>query len=68
MVDLQILVIGHVDREPVDALLWDPMPGGSGLLERLCQRFEDVTGMRQGRVVLVRLADEIDPEPASVSP
>ena len=42
MDDLQILVIGHVDREPVDAVLWDPMPGGSGLLERLCQRFEDV--------------------------
>ena len=42
MDDLQILVIGHVDREPVDALLWDPMPGGSGLLDRLCERFEDV--------------------------
>ena len=40
--DLQILVIGHVDREEVDALLWDPMPGGSGLLERLCERFEEV--------------------------
>ena len=42
MDDLQILVIGHVDRKPVDALLWDPMPGGSGLLDRLCERFEDV--------------------------
>ena len=42
MDDLQILVIGHVDRELVDALLWDPMPGGSGLLDRLCERFEDV--------------------------
>ena len=40
--DLQILVVGHVDREPVDALLWDPMPGGSGLLDRLCERFDDV--------------------------
>ena len=40
--DLQILVVGHVDREPVDALLWDPMPGGSGLLDRLCARFDDV--------------------------
>ena len=35
--DLQILVIGHVDRDEVDALLWDPMPGGSGLLDQLCE-------------------------------
>ena len=42
MDDLQILVIGHVDREDVDALLWDPMPGGSGLLERLCEHFEEI--------------------------
>ena len=41
--DLQILVIGHVDREEVDAVLWDPMPGGSGLLEQLCDQFEEVT-------------------------
>jgi ATP-dependent helicase YprA (DUF1998 family) len=40
--DLQILVIGHVDREEVDALLWDPMPGGSGLLEQICARFEEI--------------------------
>ena len=31
MDDLQVLVIGHVDREQVDGLLWDPMPGGSGV-------------------------------------
>ena len=42
MEDLQILVIGHVDREEVDGLLWDPMPGGSGLLDRLCERFADI--------------------------
>lgn len=42
MDDLQILVIGHVEREEVDALLWDPMPGGSGLLERLCERFGEI--------------------------
>ncbi len=42
MDDLQILVVGHVDREDVDALLWDPMPGGSGLLERLCDRFGEI--------------------------
>ena len=40
--DLQILVIGHVDRDGVDGLLWDPMPGGSGLLNRICERFCDV--------------------------
>ena len=42
MDDLQILVIGHVERTEVDGLLWDPMPGGSGLPERLCGRFEEV--------------------------
>lgn len=41
MEDLQILVIGHVDRDEVDGLLWDPMPGGSGLLDQLCERFEE---------------------------
>lgn len=43
--DLQILVVGHVDREEVDALLWDPMPGGSGLLDQLCQRFGEITAV-----------------------
>ncbi len=43
--DLQILIIGHVDRDEVDALLWDPMPGGSGLLDQICARFEDVAGI-----------------------
>ncbi len=42
MEDLQILVIGHVDRDEVDALLWDPMPGGSGLLERLRDHFKEI--------------------------
>lgn len=42
MEDLQILVIGHVDREEVDALLWDPMPGGSGLLDQICERFGEI--------------------------
>ncbi len=40
--DLQILVIGKVDRPQVNALLWDPMPGGSGLLDQLVVRFQDV--------------------------
>jgi ATP-dependent helicase YprA (DUF1998 family)/SOS-response transcriptional repressor LexA len=42
MEDLQILVIGHVDRDEVDALLWDPMPGGSGLLDQICRRFDEI--------------------------
>ena len=42
MDDLQVLVVGHMNEDAVDALLWDPMPGGSGLLERLCGRFEEV--------------------------
>jgi len=41
--DLQVLVVGHVERETLDALLWDPMPGGSGLTGRLVERFEEVT-------------------------
>jgi hypothetical protein len=40
--DLQILVVGHVDRDTVDALLWDPMPGGSGLLDQICNRFAEI--------------------------
>ncbi|MEZ5126635.1 MAG: DEAD/DEAH box helicase [Thermoleophilia bacterium] len=40
--DLQVLVIGHVDRDEVDALLWDPMPGGSGLLDQILGRFDEV--------------------------
>ena len=42
MDDLQVLVIGHVDRDEVDAVLWDPMPGGSGLLDQLCTRFPEI--------------------------
>ena len=41
--DLQVLVVGHVERETLDALLWDPMPGGSGLTGRLVERFEEIT-------------------------
>ncbi len=45
MDDLQILIIAHVDRDEVDALLWDPMPGASGLLDQLCERFEAITAV-----------------------
>lgn len=40
--DLQLLVIGHVDRDTVDGLLWDPMPGGSGLIEQILSNFADI--------------------------
>ena len=40
--DLQILVIGHVDRDDVDAVLWDPMPGGSGLLVQILDNFTQI--------------------------
>ncbi|MCC6356514.1 MAG: DUF1998 domain-containing protein, partial [Verrucomicrobiae bacterium] len=40
--DLQVLCVPHLDRQTVDALLFDPMPGGSGLLEQLIARWSDV--------------------------
>jgi hypothetical protein len=40
--DLDILVIRHPGGEIADALLYDPMPGGSGLLEQICARFGEV--------------------------
>ena len=40
--DLQILCIPHLDRDTVDAILYDPMPGGSGLLEQMVERWTEV--------------------------
>jgi len=40
--DLQILALGHAGEDRVDVLLYDPMPGGSGLLDQLVQRWEEV--------------------------
>ena len=40
--DLHTLVIGHVDRDDVDGILWDPMPGGSGLLQQLQANFQQI--------------------------
>jgi SOS-response transcriptional repressor LexA len=40
--DLQVLVVGQLDRDEVDAYLWDPMPGGSGLIDQMCERFGEV--------------------------
>jgi hypothetical protein len=45
MEDLQLLVIGAVDRDEVQALLWDPMPGGSGLLQQMIQHFYQIVSI-----------------------
>lgn len=42
--DLQILAVGHPGCESVDMILYDPMAGGSGLLEHLLTRWAEVTG------------------------
>lgn len=40
--DLQVLVIGRAGSQTVSGLLYDPMPGGSGLLEQIRARFSEV--------------------------
>jgi ATP-dependent helicase YprA (DUF1998 family)/SOS-response transcriptional repressor LexA len=40
--DLQVLVMGQVGSEQVDAMLYDPMPGGSGLLWQICESFDEI--------------------------
>lgn len=47
MEDLQIIVISEIGSDVVSGLLWDPMPGGSGLLQRLCERFDEVVRVAQ---------------------
>lgn len=41
--DLQVMVIGHIETEAVDAYLWDPMPGGSGLIQQILADFDLVS-------------------------
>jgi ATP-dependent helicase YprA (DUF1998 family)/SOS-response transcriptional repressor LexA len=40
--DLDILVIARPGADEILGLLYDPMPGGSGLLDQLCGRFPEV--------------------------
>ena len=40
--DLQLLGIGKSGEQGMDLLVYDPMPGGSGLLEQLAQRWDEV--------------------------
>lgn len=49
--DLQIVGIRQPGEESIDILLYDPMPGGSGLLEHLAGRWEEV---RQSALLIVR--------------
>lgn len=40
--DVQVQVVGRGGSEQVDGLLYDPMPGGSGLLEQALERWPEV--------------------------
>ena len=40
--DLQIIALGRPGEKALDVLLYDPMPGGSGLLEQLVERWSEV--------------------------
>lgn len=40
--DLQIITFGQPGKEQVDVALYDPMPGGSGLLEQILNTWEDI--------------------------
>ena len=40
--DLEVLVIGQPGSDQATALLFDPMPGGSGLLQQIVARFKEV--------------------------
>lgn len=40
--DLQVLAVGQPGTPTTDVVLYDPMPGGSGLLEQILLRWEDV--------------------------
>ncbi len=42
LADLQVLVIPHYENELVDAYLYDPMPGGSGLLQQIIDKFSSI--------------------------
>jgi len=48
--DLQVQVFGKPASEMVDALLYDPMPGGSGLLEQVLEHWPQVVAAAHGLV------------------
>ena len=49
--DLQLLAVGTPGQEARTVLLYDPMPGGSGLLDQMIERWEEVTA---GALALAR--------------
>ena len=40
--DLEVLVVGCSGSDEVNGILYDPMPGGSGLLDQACERWPEV--------------------------
>jgi hypothetical protein len=48
--DLQVLCIPQPGQQVVDAYLYDPMPGGSGLLEQMLERWTEVVVAAQNFV------------------
>jgi len=48
--DLQVQVLGKASSETVDALLYDPMPGGSGLLEQMLAHWSQVVAAARALV------------------
>ena len=49
--DLEILVLGHPGTEISDAILFDPMSGGSSLTDQMIARFDEV---RQAALAISR--------------
>ncbi len=45
--DVQAQVIGRRGSDEVTAMLFDPMPGGSGLLEQACERWREIVTQAQ---------------------
>ncbi len=45
--DLQVLCIPQPGQQVVDAFLYDPMPGGSGLLDQMLERWPEVVAAAQ---------------------
>lgn len=46
--DLQLLAMGRAGLERIDVLLYDPMPGGSGLLQQVVARWSEVVEAARG--------------------
>ena len=62
--DMQILVMGQMGSDEVTGCLIDPMPGGSGLLEQLVVRFQEI---RDEAIKIVQTCPSPPASPASSS-